>query len=291
MRTRVPRTRESAGNAALMAHRARDAARRSSTRAARTRPALIARLFPLLGALAGAFGFLLLTDGGRRTQPVEPLLAQADRIAARIGLGFVQASVSGHRMTPDGDILDALHMGKSKSLLTFDKLAARRRIEALPWVSEARLTTVWPHLVKVRVRERTPFAVWRKADHDVLVDRDGRQLAKVRRGAVGGLVVLAGSGAPEAAPAFLKKLAVHAELARSVVALERVGERRWTVHLAGGRSVYLPEKDVAGALALLTSGAAGTRLIDAAFERIDLRDPLSVRVRSSGPSAVGRRAG
>lgn len=291
MRTRVPRYRQGAGTAALEAHHARDAARRSSVRAVRGRPALIARLVPLFGALAGALMFLMLTDGGRRAKPVEPLLAQADRIIARLGLGFDHATVSGHRMTPDGDILDALKMGDSRSLLTFDKLSARRRIEALPWIAEARITTVWPHHVEVRVRERVPFAVWRQADHDVLVDRDGRRLAQVRQQAVGGLAVMTGAGAPEAAPAFIAKLADYDELAGLVTMLERVGERRWTLHLAGDRVVHLPEKGVAAALTVLMSGAAGTRLIDSRFARIDLRDPASVRVLTGKPGATGRRAG
>jgi cell division protein FtsQ len=233
----------------------------------------------ILAALLGGVCFLALTDGGRRTRQVKPLIVQVDRLAERLGLGLDQAWVSGHRKTSDRDVLDALDLMHARSLFGFDKAHARRRIEALPWVADVRILTVWPHRVEVRISEREPFAVWRQADHDLLIDRAGRVLARIGIAKRSDLPVVAGAGASTKAAQLSALLAHHADLNARVLVSERVGERRWTLHLVDGSRIDLPEKDAAAALDRLMQGRRGRRLIDVGFQVIDFRDPAHVRIR------------
>jgi cell division protein FtsQ len=62
-------------------------------------------------------------------------------------------------VTPDEHLFDA------------DLAAVRARIEALPWVAQARVSRVWPDRIAIRVRERRPYARWGES---ALLDEQGR---------------------------------------------------------------------------------------------------------------------
>lgn len=278
----------------VSARRAASAGRPAGVRVSRGRRrrlgAFIGRMVPIAAAIMGAISFLALTDGGRGIRHAQPLMVQIDRFAEQLGFGLETASVSGYRMTSARAVLDAIDMADTRSLIRFDSGAARRRIEALPWVAEARVSTVWPHAVEVRVRERAPFAVWQQGDKDILVDINGRRLAEVGKGSVDHLLVISGDGAPKAAGEIVQLLGTHADLKAQIVSLERIGGRRWTLHLSGGRSVLLPAKGIGPALEQFTEGVPGTRLMDADFRTFDLRDPAHPRVRIEKPSAAKVRS-
>lgn len=261
----------------------RDRVEPRRTRGGRVR---FARLLPLSAAVFGALCFLVLTDGGRVTRQSDPLIVQIDRLAERLGFGLEEAWISGHRKTADTDIIAALAMDKARSLLGFGKEQARRRLEMLPWIAEARVMTVWPHRVEVQVREYKPFAVWRHADHDVLIARDGRQLARVGLGSMSGLPLIAGTGAPaHAAGLMLDLLAVDPDVASNLLVAERVGQRRWTLHLKDGRRIHLPEKNASETLRGAFETIATTGLAARDFQVIDLRNPAEVRLLPAGVAA------
>jgi cell division protein FtsQ len=240
------------------------------------------RKLPLAAAVFGAVCFLVLTDGGRHTRQAEPLLVQVDRLAEQVGLGLQQAWISGHRNTSDRDVADALGMSQARSLIAFDKEAARTRLENLPWVREARVLKVWPHRVEVQLREYRPFAVWRHADHDVLITDEGRRLARIGVGTVKGLPVVAGVGAERNVANLVRTILSNNDaLARDLLVAEWVGERRWTLHLAGGRRIHLPEKDAARSYATVVGAVRGERAWPRDFKVLDLRDPRYVRLRMS----------
>lgn len=259
--------------------RARGSRRRSLGR--------FSNMLSILAAVLGCVCFLALTDGGRQTRKAKPLVVQLDRLAERLGLGLNQAWVSGHRKTSDRDVLAALDLVHARSLFGFEKARARERIEALPWIAAVRILTVWPNRVEVSIREREPFAVWRQADQDVLIDRSGRQLARIGIGRRPDLPVVAGAGAADVAARLTDLLEAHADLKPRILVSEWVGGRRWTLHLTEGGRVHLPEKGVSAALDRLMHGASGRRLIDVGFQVLDFRDPAHVRIRRAMRS--GRR--
>jgi len=242
-------------------------------------------------AVFGGFCFLLLTDGGRLVRRADPLVMQLDRVAERLGLGIDQASVSGHRMTSSSDIFKALNLKEVRSLVRFDSAEARRRIEALPWIEKAQVLSVLPNRLDVKVRERRPFAIWRREGRDVLVDRSGRVLSDVRTGAVASLPVIFGAGAPQNAFNLFDAAGRYPSLVKTFVSGEWIGNRRWTLNLTGGRVVHLPEKGFAEALKVLTEGAVGRRLIEQDFSVLDLRDPGQIRVRHTAAKVAAHRQG
>lgn len=245
------------------------------------------RLGVIAAVLTGASAFAIATEGGRTARTARPLGEQIDRLADLAGLGLRQVNVTGHRMTPDTAIFDALELSGTASLLRFDSAAARRRIERLPWVRTATVERIFPDEVAVAVTERTPYAVWRKPGGDILIDEEGRELGPTRPGAAAaaGLPVVTGEGAAAAAHQLLRSLSAYPQLLSRLALAERVGDRRWTLTLEPGPTVHLPADDEAGAMLRLMAPRQGGRLIDREVALIDLRIPDRIMLRRERPQA------
>ena len=202
------------------------------------------------------------------------VVAPLSRIAEAAGFTLHQVSVSGLRFTADTAVFEALDLPSARTLLAFDSRSARARIEALPWVAQARIDRIFPDGLAVRVVERQPFAVWRSGTRHYVIDRHGRRLAVVAADAMPGLPRIAGPGAEIAAVRLFARLARHPDLLQRLQLAERRGEQSWTLHLARGVTLHLPPGDEAEALqraaTLVSAGLAERGEIDL---RISARDP------------------
>jgi cell division protein FtsQ len=222
-------------------------------------------------ACVGATAVALLSGGAAR-QPGS-VVGQLDQLAERAGLGLNQVQVTGHRFTSDTAVFDSLELDRVRSLLSFDALAARERIERLPWVNTATMTRLLPDTLVIAITERTPAAVWQLGGRETLIDAGGRRLGGIRAGGAPDLPRIAGLGAPDASAALFAHLARYPEIASRLQVAERVGQRRWTLRMSGGLDVLLPADLDARPFEALQRVAAGRRLIDAGAGALDLRHP------------------
>jgi cell division protein FtsQ len=217
-----------------------------------------------------------LRGGGAALTPLDRLLAFA-------GFSLTQVSLTGHRFTSDDDIYEALDLAHARTVPLFDCRAAQRRIEGLPFVATASVARVLPDRLEVEIRERTPAAVWQKGEASVLIDATGRVLAAVASTAAVTLPRVTGDGAAAATGELLLLLSHHPALRGELALAERVGERRWTLWLAGGGSILLPAADADAALdraAAIADALAGHAL------RIDLRTASRALVSDAPPRAA-----
>ena len=82
--------------------------------------------------------------------------------------------------------LEGTHWG---NILLLDLAKVRGRLEAVPWVKEARLRKVFPSSLPIGIIPRTPAALLRR-DAVTLIDRDGVELQTAEPGAFPGLPLL-----------------------------------------------------------------------------------------------------
>jgi cell division protein FtsQ len=244
---------------------------------------LLAALSPapvLVAATVGAVSFVFLSDAGRATRTAVPLSEHLDRLVLAAGFGIEQVSLTGHRFTTDSAIFDTLDLGNVRSMLRFDAIAVRERMERLPWIAGATITRVFPDRLEVRIRERTPFALWQRGEREYLIDATGRVLSAVTAGSVTHLPRVIGEGAAVEARALLAELARHPQVSGRLEAVERVGERRWTLRLTGGQAVHLPAEGWEEALARLADPALADRALAPGVATVDLRGRGATAIRS-----------
>lgn len=226
----------------------------------------------LLAIMAFAVGLALATLLATTTNGLRGATA-FDRLAILAGFSIESVSLAGQRYTPDGDIFDALGATQGRSLLTFDSKGAKTRIERLPWVRTATITRQFPDRLTVDIVERQPFAQWERDGARHLIDETGRVLGRAASGTWAALPLISGEGAALDAATLITAFASQSGLKGRLVRAERVGERRWTLHLKGGTEVHLPADDAGAALARLEHLQREGRLLDRGIAVIDLRRP------------------
>lgn len=244
-------------------------------------------LLSAFAVLAAAVGANMLVDGGIGPSALRAQLPGIDRLAALAGFGIEEVALTGQRFTNDDEVFEALELARARSILSFDSVAARARIEALPWVATAEITRVFPGRLDIRITERAPSFVWQRAGRTFLVDVTGRTLSAVRPQDAPALPRIVGEGAPAEVAALQSLLGRYPPVQSRLLAAERVGERRWTLHLKDNVTLHLPADREARALELISATPGGARLLAAKDRVIDLRSLARVAVRpvSSPPSS------
>jgi cell division protein FtsQ len=125
--------------------------------------------------------------------------------------------------------------------------------------------------------------VWVHDGRDVVIDATGRALSAVKPGKRSGLPRVSGDDAPAHAQELLELVVRFPRIAERFEMAERVGGRRWTLHLKGNVTVHLGADREAVAFAALSSPEELGKFLTARDMIIDLRTRGRVTVRSSLP--------
>tara|TARA_A100001037_G_C15013829_1_gene573001 strand:+ start:356 stop:1033 length:678 start_codon:yes stop_codon:yes gene_type:complete len=78
----------------------------------------------------------------------------------------------------EGEVRKAADINKGKPLLEVNSSSSSKRIEAIPWVREARISRSWGGTITIRVSTREPVAAFLTEEGWVVVDIEGRVLDK-----------------------------------------------------------------------------------------------------------------
>ena len=248
-----------------------DRARQARQRRARGKWAVKrGRLAAMLGlvALMGGAGVWGATGGIEQTRAWGYGLFE--RGSGAMGLALTEVQVSGQRFTSESDILTALAVFRGTPILTFDLSAAKARLEALPWITEARLTRQLPSGLNIAVTERSPAALWWDGHVFHLVAIDGGLIEGVLLDPFESLPRLAGAGAHDRVTEAVNLFSAQ-NPDNVVLYAELVSARRWSLHLENGQVVHLPEERPLAAWTEFNRVADQHGLIRPDVESVDLR--------------------
>jgi cell division protein FtsQ len=235
-------------------------------------------IFCLLSA--AGYGIWMSGKGGSLYHEVEGLAVAA-------GFGVKQISVEGQQHLSDAELAAALGAGPGTMMFAFDTDAAKVRLEAVPWIKQAQVMRLLPSTLQVVIEERVPFAVWQSKGQTYVVDREGAVLAPAIREAYADLPLVVGEGAGKNAAGLFAELAFFEDVEKQVIAAIRVGDRRWTLKLATGADVMLPDDNIADALKTLVGLDQERGLLHREIAAVDLRlaDRVSVKLREANSAA------
>jgi cell division protein FtsQ len=212
-----------------------------------------------------------------------------ERLGKAIDLRVAAIKVQGRANTPEPLLRAAIGVSVGDPILGFSVEGARARIETLAWVEHVAVERRLPGTIVVDLTERRPFAVWQNGGKFQLVDRNGAVVSNEDVSAFPELPLVVGLDAPAHAAAMLDQLSAAPAIKSRVVALVRVGERRWNLQLKNGMTVMLPEGHEAAALTRLGELQTDQALLDRPLVFIDMRlpDRLAVRARPAAPTTQG----
>ena len=200
------------------------------------------------------------------------------RHAVGLALPVRHVLVTGEHLTSTNEIVAALAVPIGTPIMRFSPAAAETRVEQLPFVETASVSRRLPGTVVVAVTERKPYAVWQDGGRFVLIDRTGKVVEDQGLNgkdaeAFARLPLVVGHGAPAGAGALIDTLDGVPAVRSHVVAMVRVGDRRWNLDLKNGCQVLLPEAEEAPAVARLASLESKFQLFERPLAVIDMRLP------------------
>lgn len=198
---------------------------------------------------------------------------------ASAGFGISAIDITGQALTSESGILGALAIAPRTSLLAFDVDAARKRLLDLPAISDADIRKAYPDRLIVSVKEKTPIARWTVNGTTYLVDAAGTRLVSQPSINNADLPLVVGQGAADDAAAIIRALGLYPALDRDVIALSRIGDRRWDILYDTGLRVQLPETGITQALLKLDTLAREHAILDRDLSVIDMRVAGSIIVR------------
>ncbi|MGL4634950.1 MAG: cell division protein FtsQ/DivIB [Beijerinckiaceae bacterium] len=211
-------------------------------------------------------------------------------ITAR-GFGFPirTVDVTGVSELTKEEILTASGLTPSGSLLFVDVAQIRANVKAVPLVAEATVRKLYPDRVNITVVEREPFALWQQEGTVSVVSADGTVIDNLSDKRYLKLPHVVGPGARLRVREYADILAQVPEMRSQIRAGVLVSERRWTLKLANGVDVKLPEQNPVGALQKLAKLDKDSQVLSKDIIAVDLRVPGRVAFRLSEESAAARR--
>ena len=228
--------------------------------------------------LVAALVVLLVLAGGAAASP----LLDVDAVVVQ--------GVTGRRAA---EVRDEAGVRRGEAMVGLDGGAVASRVEELPWVRSAEVRRSWPSRVVVEVRERTAVAALAGGGRWVLVDGDGRRLARVRE-VPPGLVVVEGVGAQGRPGTRVDRAARSAvELSRRLPPAVRLRLPRVQVDQDGRLELVLrieEERDAVASLGRPEQLREKVLSLATVLESVDLRGLSRIDLRIPGAPVLTRVA-
>ena len=262
------------------------AIRRSSGRPIWRRPLLLGLAVMLLGT-GGAGGWWAWKQGWLVEAQRQFDAVSYSVLGVLTPFKLADVTVEGRDYVERDAILAALNVRAGDSLLGIDLQAARKRLEAIDWVSAATVERRLPDTLYVTLKERRAVAIWQNGSEYTLIDKNGRTVRASRMppGAEK-LLLLGGPGAPEHVGELLLLLAYEPTITKRLRAAVWVGQRRWNLVLGNDTEIWLPEEDAVDALHRSAKLEQSDKLLSREFGVVDMRLPDKLYLRKRSPAEV-----
>lgn len=211
-----------------------------------------------------------------------------DTIARASGARVAHVQVTGAVLTPKEDIAETLGLKAGDSLVTFNTGHARKLLQELPWIKEVSVERRLPDTIRVEVYEHKPLARVQQDGTIWVANKAGDLLVEVTNGEFGDLPLLSGSSVAQEAASLFVLLQEKPNLMALLKEAERVGERRWNLHLKSGVTVMLPEKNPQQALAWLKMLDDKRHVLTLTAGTVDLRleDRVTLNIPAEAEAGV-----
>lgn len=238
--------------------------------------------------LIGASAVYGTVAGGHVSGIADQVAELRDAAANGAGFKITSIALTGQQQISREDILTVAGITGRTSLLFLDADAARRKLQANPWIADATVLKLYPDRLQIGITERQPFALWQKNGQLSVIAEDGTVLEPYVARRFTGLPLVVGIGAKERAKDILALIGHYPEVGTATAAAVLVAQRRWNLRLKNGIDVRLPETGVESALATLVDLDREKKLLARDITVIDLRLPDRVTVRLSDEAAQAR---
>lgn len=236
----------------------------------------------LMGVVGGSVA-ALRTQGA--LGPMTLITEAGLQVSRLFGLTVQDILVEGRQRADRDLVMTAIGIDRGASLLRFDAVAARQRLEDIPWIDTAIVERRLPDVIYVKLTEHKPLALWQTEGKFALIDPKGAVILPEATSQFAKLPIVIGQNAPKHAESLLLLLATEPSLATRVSAAIRLGDRRWNLIMDNGVEIRLPEEEAELAWARVAAADRDRKLLARDVQMIDLRMSDRMIIRTGSPPA------
>ncbi len=250
----------------------------------RRRGSGLAMAIGFVGAV-GVYGAMI---GGEYDAFTAVYGAPRDVLARALGLDVDAVTISGQIRLNESELLALAGVNQRQSLAFLDVDQVRARLMAVPLIKNASVRKLFPNRLVIEVIEREPFALWQKNGDVSVIAADGAAIDQFRDARLAELPFVVGDGTNERAGEYLALLDAMGELRSQVRAGILVSQRRWSLKMASGVEVMLPEMNPQLAIAQLLRLEREAHILEKDVISLDFRAPGRISARLTEEAAAAR---
>lgn len=162
-------------------------------------------------------------------------------IMKKMGFTAHEIHIDGRKNTNSNLLKRKMLIEKGQPIFATSPDEIRESLEEIDWIKNATVMRQLPHQIFIKIKERTPIAIWYFQKKTYLIDREGASISPKKINKFKGLPVVVGEEAPLHAAKILALLLKFPHIKKNIVSLIRVRKRRWDLILYKKVVVKLPE--------------------------------------------------
>ena len=193
------------------------------------------------------------------------------------GFKIENVLITGTRNLSNNYIKDIIEIYKDISILNIDLSSIYNKIKQNSWVKEVSIERVLPNIIKIKILENQPIAIWQNKKNNKLITANGDIIFDGNvNDFKNDFPIIKGNKSKENISSILEILETNQNFYENIWSLTFINERRWDLHFNQGLVVRLPSKDIKKAWEKIIKLQKNYNVLNLKLIEIDLRNPKQI---------------
>ena len=204
-------------------------------------------------------------------------LKPSNQFLINYGFKIENILITGTRNLSNNYIKDIIEIYKDTSIFNIDLSLIYNKIKQNSWVKEVSIERVLPNIIKIKILENKPIAIWQNKKNNKLITANGDIIFDGNANDFkNDFPIITGNKSKENISSILEILETNQNFYENIWSLTFINERRWDLHFNQGLVVRLPSKDIKKAWEKIIKLQKNYNVLNLKLTEIDLRNPKQI---------------
>ncbi|MDC3140576.1 FtsQ-type POTRA domain-containing protein [Alphaproteobacteria bacterium] len=204
-------------------------------------------------------------------------LKPSDQFLIKNGFKIENVLITGTRNLSNNYIKDTIEIYNDGSIFNIDLSSIYNEIKQNAWVKEVSIERILPNIIKIKILENQPIAIWQNKKNNKLITANGDIIFDGNvNDFKNDFPIIKGNKSKENISSILKILETNQSFYKNIWSLTFINERRWDLHFNQGLVVRLPSKGIKKAWEKIIKLQKNYNVLNLRLTEIDLRNPKQI---------------
>ena len=204
-------------------------------------------------------------------------LKPLDQFLIKNGFKIENVLITGTRNLSNNYIRDTIEIYNDGSIFNIDLSSIYNKIKQNAWVKEVSIERILPNIIKIKILENQPIAIWQNKKNNKLITANGDIIFDGNvNDFKNDFPIIKGNKSKENISSILEILETNQNFYENIWSLTFINERRWDLHFNQGLVVRLPSKDIKKAWEKIIKLQKNYNVLNLRLTEIDLRNPKQI---------------